>query len=146
MLPSGRFLRSTGRRPFWTLLALAVVAALLAAAVAAGDVYDAGTALKLHATPARTRAGDRVVLRGQLSSARRGCRSHRRVHVVQVGSGRALGSVVTDGTGRFSLPFHPRRTESVYARFGGSFVSSYGSSERCRPSASKQVTIRVRRP
>lgn len=144
MMSCERSSRSGRRGPFRGLLALTAVAALLGAAIASAGVYDAATRLTLHATPSHATAGERIVLRGRLSSSRPECRAHRRVQVVEVG-GHPVAGVDTDRAGHFSVVLDAHRTEVVYARFGGSFAASYGASELCRPSVSKRVSIRIRR-
>lgn len=129
-----------------SILAALVVSAVTAAAAQA-HVFQANTKVSIGKSPSGVvDPGDRVVVHGQVNSARQACESGKLVQVLErrPGADRVLASDRTDGDGEYRVSIRPREDLVVYASFDGSTQRSYGHSHRCNGDDSRQLRINVR--
>jgi hypothetical protein len=123
---------------------------LLAAVLATGaqaHVSEVATSVSARDVPAGVVApGTRVVVAGRINSARSACEGGKlvKLFVRRPGADRVLATDRTDGDGEFSFALRPNADLVVYARFGGSQVSSYGHRHLCRGDSSAALRIDVR--
>lgn len=129
---------------------LVTVSALIAgvgAGAAGAHVIDASTRVTIARVPGgKIDPGERVVVFGRLASAAATCRRRKMIELRErrPGDDPVLASDRTDAEGEYRFVLRPRRDVSVYARFAGSFVSSYGHQHRCRGDNSRTIRIDVR--
>jgi hypothetical protein len=106
----------------------------------------AETSLTIHKAPrGATNAGLKIVIFGRLRSARPACRSNKLVKLFRVrpGPDRLLATDRTDLEGDYRFVRHPRRDQTDYTRFSGTFNTSYGHSHRCVKSRSLNKFINI---
>jgi hypothetical protein len=129
---------------------LVTVVALIAGAgagAAGAHVVDARTTVTIARIPAgKIDPGTRVVVYGRLRSAAAVCRQRKviELHERRRGADPVLARDRTDAEGEYRFVLRPRRDLVVYARFAGSFTSSYGHQHRCRADNSRAIQIAVR--
>jgi hypothetical protein len=123
---------------------------LLSAVLATGaqaDAFSVATSVTARDVPAGVVApGTRVVVAGRISSARSACEGGKlvKLFVRRPGADRVVATDRTDRDGEFSFALRPNADLVVYARFGGSHVSSYGHRHLCRGDSSAALRIDVR--
>lgn len=113
---------------------------------AVAHTFVADTSLRIHKAPRGvTNAGAKVVIFGRLGSARPSCRSNKVIKLFRVrpGPDRLLARDRTDLEGDYRFVRHPRRDQTVYTRFSGTFNTSYGHSHRCVRSRSINKFINI---
>jgi hypothetical protein len=93
-----------------------------------------------------TNPGATVIIFGRLRSPRPACRSNKVVKLLRVRPGPdiVLARDRTDSDGDYGFIRHPRRDQTVYTRFSGTFSSSYGHSHRCLGDRSRFRFINIR--
>jgi hypothetical protein len=115
---------------------------------AVAHTFSADTNLTIRKTPRGiTAVGARVAIHGRLRSARASCRVNKVVKLMRVrpGPDLLLARDRTDSEGEYLFIRHPRRDQTVYTKFSGTFRTSYGHSHRCQRSRSDRRFINVNR-
>jgi hypothetical protein len=132
--------------------AVLVVGLFLLATVVGGSaiahVFVAETSLSILKLPRHaTDPGAPVVILGKLHSPRPACRSNKVVKLMRrrPGPDKVLARDRTDREGEYRFIRHPRRDQTVYTKFSGTFFSSYLHSHRCLRDRSDTRFINVRR-
>lgn len=129
------------------LPAAVALVAFVCAGAAGAHVIDATTNVTIQRVPGgKVDPGERVVVFGKLRSSAAVCR---RREVIQLrrqrpGKDPVLARDTTDAEGEYRFVLRPRETIVVYARFAGSFESSYGHEHRCGGDNSRAIRIVVR--
>lgn len=117
--------------------------------LAAAHVIDAQTQVSISRAPTGSvRPGTRVVIFGRLRSAAGATCIRRKVirlMLVRPGPDRLLATDLTDAEGEYRFVRRPRSDQRVYARFAGTFASSYGHAHACHSDNSRRLFINVRR-
>jgi len=119
----------------------------VAVGTAVAHTWVSGTSLTIGKLPTgATDPGAKVIIFGRLTSPRPACRANKVVKLLRVrpGPDRLLARDTTDSEGDYLFVRHPRRDQTVYTRFSGSFSSSYGHSHRCLADRSLTRFINIR--
>jgi hypothetical protein len=116
----------------------------VAVGVAVAHTVVSATSLTIQKFPrGATNKGAAVIIAGRLKSARAACRANKTVKLMKVrpGPDRLLARDITDSEGEYFFIRHPRRDQTVYTRFSGTLVTSYGHSHECLKSRSRSRFI-----